>query len=57
MLLSATNLNNSCFSHLLTLLFVLTDEAFDEDVLVANTPTLINKDNHKCQHHNNKGGG
>ncbi len=57
MLLSATHLNNSCFSHLLTQLFVLTDEALDEDVLVANTPTLVYKNNHKCQHHYNKGGG
>ena len=50
-------LNDSCFSHFLTLLFVLTDETLDEDVLVANTPTLVDDDDHKCQHHHDDGGG
>jgi hypothetical protein len=43
-------------SHLLALLFVLTDEALDEDVLVANTPTLVYDDDYKCQHHHDEGG-
>ena len=50
-------LYDSCFPHLLTLLFVLTDEALDEDVLVANTPTLVYDNDYKCQHHHNKGSG
>ena len=50
-------LQNSSFPHLLALLFVLTDEALDEDVLVADTPTLVYDDDYKYQHHYNKGGG
>jgi hypothetical protein len=33
------------------------DEAFDEDVLVANTPTLVYNDSYKREHHHNEGGG
>ena len=50
-------LYDSCFPHFLTLLFVLTNEALDENVLVADTPTLIYNNSHKHQHHYDKGGG
>ena len=50
-------LYDSCFSHLLTLLFILMDEAFDKDVLVANTPTLVYNDGYKHEHHHNESGG
>ena len=30
------------------------DETFDEDILVANTPTLVYNNDYKCQHHHNK---
>ena len=33
------------------------DEALDEDVLVANAPTLVYYDNNKHEHHHNEGGG
>jgi len=56
-LLSVTHLNDSCFPHLLTLLFVLMDEALDEDVLVANTPTLVYNDGYKHKYHHDEGGG
>jgi hypothetical protein len=33
------------------------DEALDEDVLVTNTPTLVNNYEYKYQHHHDDGGG
>ena len=50
-------LYNSRFLHLLSHLLVLSDEALDENVLVADTPTLIYNNNHKHQQHYDKGGG
>jgi hypothetical protein len=50
-------LYDSCFPHLLALLFVLMNEAFYEDVLVANAPTLVYNDTYEREHHHNEGGG
>jgi hypothetical protein len=41
----------------LALLLILSDEAFNENVLVANAPALVYNDDYKCQHHHNEGGG
>jgi hypothetical protein len=49
-------LYNSCSFQLLALFLVLTDEALDEDVLVADAPTLVYDDDHKHEHHHNEGG-
>ena len=50
-------LYDSRFLHLLSHLLVLSDEALDENVLVADTPTLIYNNSHKHKHHYDKGGG
>ena len=50
-------LNDSCFSQLLALFLVLTDETLDEDILVTNAPTLVYNNGHKHEHHHDEGGG
>lgn len=54
---SAYRLHDSCSLHLLLQLLVFVDELLQMCIVVADAPSLVNNDNHQCQHYYDDSGG